>query len=145
MVGSVRNDSSSFIASAGPARQKPTAATGFPVTADTKKLEILPHMVTKLPQSVIDEMRRQEKLGEEMRNFTGIADNDVSKIWGNIEVNGRVVAQIYVGGGVASENKYALPDPDIQDPAGRAASILKAYGGKLVLRKDIKNPVQFFG
>lgn len=81
----------------------------------------------------------------DMQTFSGVADNDVSKVWGNIEVNGKVVAQIYKNGIVASDSKYQLPDWSLEGPEARAASILKAYGGKLVLRKDIKNLVQFLG
>ncbi|SFK24147.1 filamentous hemagglutinin family N-terminal domain-containing protein [Sphingomonas sp. NFR04] len=145
MVGSVRNDIGSFIATVGATREKQAATPGFRIPEDAKVIPLSTLKATTPPQSIVDAMATFGKLDEQARAFTGIADNDVSKVWGNIEVDGRVVAQIYQNGIVASETKYQLPDPDIQDPAGRAASIIKAYGGKLVLRKDIKNLVQFLG
>ncbi len=145
MVGAVRNDMGPFIASAGAARERAATAQSFPIQEDAKLISAPTLKASMPPQSVIDAMARYGKLAEQARAFTGVADNDVSKIWGNIEINGKVVAQIYEGGTVASESKYQLPDPEIQDPAGRAASIIKAYGGKLVLRKDIQDLVLFTG
>ncbi len=145
MVGAVRNDMGSLIASAGVAREKSAAAQSFRIPEDAKLISAPTLKASTPPQSGIDAMARFGKLAEQSRAFTGAADNDVSKIWGNIEINGKVVAQIYEGGTVASESKYQLPDPEIQDPAGRAASMIKAYGGKLVLRKDIHDLVLFTG
>ncbi|MET3726167.1 hypothetical protein [Sphingomonas trueperi] len=145
MVGAVRSDVGSSIASAGAAREKPAATQNFRLPEDAKVTPVSSLKASQPPQSVLDAMAGYGKLAEQARAFTGVADNDVSKIWGNIEINGKVVAQVYEGGTVAFESKYQLPDPDIEGPAGRAASFIEAYGGKLVLRKDIKNLVPFSG
>jgi hypothetical protein len=77
----------------------------------------------------------------------GTASDDVSKIWGNIEIGGKVVAQIFSSGVISGKTGYELPATarDIGDPAGRARAMIEAYGGKLVTRDQMKNPQLFLG
>ena len=75
------------------------------------------------------------------------ADNMPAKIWGNIEVGGKVVAQIYNSGGVAFNSDYQLPAEywGSDDPAVRARGMIEAYGGTLVMRSQMQNPELFQG
>lgn len=75
------------------------------------------------------------------------ADNTVAKIWGNIEVGGAVVAQLYQSGTVVAKAGYELPRDswDSSDPAIRAKSMIQAYGGTLVLRDRIEDLELFTG
>jgi len=75
------------------------------------------------------------------------ADNTAAKIWGNIEVGGQVVAQIYDSGGVTSKSNYQLPQKfwDSSDPIVRARGLIEAYGGKLVMRNQLGDAELFKG
>lgn len=75
------------------------------------------------------------------------ADNSVAKIWGNVEVGGKVVAQIYNSGLTVTKTGFDMPSTGIEsdDPAARAQALIKAYGGQLVRRDEMMNPTLFFG
>ncbi|MBB5708987.1 hypothetical protein [Sphingomonas xinjiangensis] len=75
------------------------------------------------------------------------ADNTVSKIWGNVEVGGKVVAQIYDSGLTVTRTGFDLPPSGVasDDPAARAQALIDAYHGHLVRRNEMTNPTLFHG
>ncbi|WP_213980355.1 hypothetical protein [Sphingomonas sp. dw_22] len=76
-----------------------------------------------------------------------VPDNDASRIWGNIEVGGRVIAQIYESGVIATRSGFDLPGGSgaESDPAARARLMVETYGGKLIERSEMDNPTLFNG
>jgi hypothetical protein len=74
-------------------------------------------------------------------------DNGASKIWGNVEVRGKVVAQIYNSGLMVTRSGYDLPAEGMRsdDPAVRAQAMIAAYGGRLVKRDQMADPTLFRG
>ncbi|HEU0066678.1 MAG TPA: hypothetical protein VFQ57_05495 [Sphingomonas sp.] len=91
------------------------------------------------------------KLPDDYKNSDEIppmnADDGIADIWGNIEVQGKVVAQIFKSGGISTSSRYLLPDKAmaVDDPAERARMMIEAYGGNLVRRAEMAKPTLWVG